>query len=166
MICVETVADLEKIPNPQNGETAIVGGTTAYYYQEGWKIATFEDSNLSVSLYDLNKTAIPQLPPLTQEQLDKIPELLNTFCEECRNTFYMLYGKEISYFTLFVKNSDMTNETFAEVVLDCLRMVGSIRAIDLVDVGDAIEIWVVNENNEATCLYLFPYDLGVVPFNG
>jgi hypothetical protein len=27
---------------------------------------------------------------------------------------------------------------------------------------NAIEIWVMKDNNEATCLYLFPYDDGLV----
>jgi hypothetical protein len=34
--------------------------------------------------------------------------------------------------------------------------------MDLTAAGDAVEIWVQPENSEPTCLYLFPYDSGIV----
>ena len=45
--------------------------------------------------------------------------------------------------------------------IECLNNIGSIKAIDLTEDKDAIEAWVMAED-EATCLYLFPYDMGVV----
>ena len=45
--------------------------------------------------------------------------------------------------------------------IDCCKNVGIIKAMDLTESQDAIEIWV--ETSEGpTCLYLFPYDNGVV----
>ena len=70
----------------------------------------------------------------------------------------MLYGKEISYFTLFkLKQVD----SFPHEAIDCLQNIGPIKAIDLTEDKDAIEAWVMADD-EATCLYLFPYDMGVV----
>jgi hypothetical protein len=70
----------------------------------------------------------------------------------------MLYGKEISYFTLF-RISDSTY--FGNEVIDCLNNVGDIKAIDFTEAQDAIEIWIQDEDGP-TCLYLFPYDSGLV----
>jgi hypothetical protein len=50
---------------------------------------------------------------------------------------------------------------FGNEVVDCLNNIGDIKAIDLTEANDAIEIWVQDGEN-VTCLYLFPYDSGVV----
>jgi hypothetical protein len=70
----------------------------------------------------------------------------------------MLYGKEISYFTLY---KIIKSQYFGNEVIDCLKNIGIIKAIDFTETQDAIEIWVENDNGP-TCLYLFPYDNGVV----
>ena len=118
-----------------------------------------EGSNLELGLYDLNKQIISQLPPLTDEELDKKIDVIDDSYIKCVNDFYMLYGKEISYFTLF-KVDEPTH--FAETVLDCLNEIGEIKAIDPTEDGFAIEIWVQPTDEEPTCLYLFPYDNGLV----
>jgi hypothetical protein len=71
----------------------------------------------------------------------------------------MLYGKEISYFTVFrVKE----HTYFSQEVIDVIKHIGSsVKAIDLTEAKDAIEVWVMYEG-EPTCLYLFPYDNGIV----
>ena len=47
-------------------------------------------------------------------------------------------------------------------VIDVIKNIGSaVKAIDLTEAEDAIEVWVMYEN-EPTCLYLFPYDMGIV----
>lgn len=168
MIIVQTRADLDKLPRCNEGDVATVKDTQeVYFYKDGWQLISVQGvgDGISVSLYDLNKTVIPQFPPLSEEDINKIFKLFNTFHQEQKNDFYMLYGKEISYFTVFSCMAGLdTTEDFATVVLDCLRSVGSMRLADWTEDKTAIEIWVVDENNVATCLYLFPYDLGVVPF--
>ena len=89
---------------------------------------------------------------------DHIQYLVNNLHSKFENFYYMLYGKEISYFTLFKINE---SKYFGKEVIECLKDVGYIKAIDLTDTGDAIECWVENEQGP-TCLYLFPYDAGVV----
>lgn len=113
-------------------------------------------SGLEIGLYDINKQIISQLPALTNI-LEK-QKLINNFSIDTKNTYYMLYGKEISYFTLFkIKEY----QYFGAEVVDCLEYIGIIKAIDLTETNDAIEIWIENEDGP-TCLYLFPYDTGVV----
>lgn len=118
-----------------------------------------EGSNLELGLYDLNKQIISQLPSLTDEELDKKIDVIDDSYIKCVNDFYMLYGKEISYFTLFKVDEPIY---FAKTVLDCLNEIGEIKAIDPTEDGFAIEIWVQPTNEEPTCLYLFPYDNGLV----
>jgi hypothetical protein len=79
----------------------------------------------------------------------------------------MLYGKEISYFTVFYANDNSEeglDNVFSINVTDCLKAFKSVKSIDYTENKDAIEIWVSDDNDNVTCLYLFPYDNGVVYF--
>ena len=114
-------------------------------------------STIDMGLYDINKQIISQLSSLTDNQLEIKKAEINSLHDIFHNHFYMLYGKEISYFTLFVmENGDLAND-----VIDCLNNIGEIKAIDYTEPKDAIEIWVCY-NEEVTCLYLFPYDSAIV----
>lgn len=145
---------------PQEGEVAQTEDGKLKIFQGGeWKDLNVEGSNLELGLYDLNKQIISQLPSLTDEELDKKIDVIDDSYIKCVNDFYMLYGKEISYFTLFKVNEPIY---FAKTVLDCLNEIGEIKAIDPTGDGFAIEIWVQPTNEEPTCLYLFPYDNGLV----
>lgn len=80
------------------------------------------------------------------------------------NKCYMLYGKEIGYFTLFMRDSyNWEIETLDLAVMECLANVGPVYSIELTANKDAIEIWVKDTQRDLlTCMYLFPYDNGVV----
>jgi hypothetical protein len=117
---------------------------------------------LNMKLYDLNKQVISQLPNLTE--FNEIIENINEFSKSTNNIHYMLYGKEQSYFTVFEKEDNNT-ETLGEAIIDCLTNVGNIKTIELTEAKDAFEIWVAIDG-EATCLYLFPYDSGIVKIGG
>lgn len=123
-----------------------------------WNKINVEGSNISMGLYDMNKQIISQLPSLTTDDLlEKLP-LVEELHNKYNNEYYMLYGKEISYFTLFKLKQV---ESFPHEAIDCLQNIGPIKAIDLTEDKDAIEAWAMADD-EATCLYLFPYDMGVV----
>ena len=114
----------------------------------------------------MNKSIISQLPSLSKEKLNQGLELIDNFDLEYRNNFYMLYGKEISYFTIFSTQTEYSDfEVLSEAVTGCLENVGAIKSIELTEAKDAIEIW-VSIGADATCLYLFPYDNGIVGFGG
>lgn len=147
-------------PHPEVGEIAQTEDG-AYQVWDGnkWKSITMEGSGLQINLYDMNKQIVAQLPD--KEDFTDILQNINLFKIKTNNKYYMLYGKEISYFTLFHCGNPKSTETFEEAVIDCLNSIGPIKSIDLTEDGNAIEIWVMSDN-EATCLYLFPYDDGVV----
>lgn len=152
-------ADLSQIRyTPLEGEIMqnTADGKFYIWKDDSWMLINMDSSGVSMGLYDMNKQIIAQLPELTDLE-DKHYTISNLHAK-FNNNYYMLYGKEISYFTLF-KVIDSTY--FSNEVIDCLRNIGTIKAIDSTETQDAIEIWVENENNP-TCLYLFPYDSGVV----
>lgn len=144
---------------PDEGETIQTPEGNYLVWKDGnWNKINVEGSNISMGLYDMNKQIIAQLPTLTTDDLlEKLP-LVEELHNKYNNEYYMLYGKEISYFTLFKLKQV---ESFPHEAIDCLQNIGSIKAIDLTEDKDAIEAWVMADD-EATCLYLFPYDIGVV----
>jgi hypothetical protein len=115
-----------------------------------------ENSGVEMGLYDMNKQIIAQLPDLTD--WDRVEQLFNDFHTSWKNKYYMMYGKEISYFTVF---KIVEPHLFGSVAMDCIPNVGIVKAIDLTEAKDAVEIWVMYED-KPTCLYLFPYDMGIV----
>lgn len=147
---------------PMDGEVVQHTLDDCYYIwkDDTWNKFQIEGGGLELGLYDLNKQIIEQLPTLTPEELENKEETINELHKKYNNEFYMLYGKEISYFTLFKLNKNTTQ--FGNEVIDCLKNVGFIKSIDKTETEDAIEIWVQPETIESTCLYLFPYDSGLV----
>ena len=90
-------------------------------------------------------------------------ELIKNFANETNNNFYMMYGKEIGYFTVFARHENWELETLDLAVAECLFNVGYLYSIELTADKSAIEIWVrTYENDLVTCMYLFPYDNGIV----
>ena len=128
------------------------------YHEGAWQDIEMKDSGIEMGLYDMNKQIIAQLPTL-EDVTDKI-DMINVYKTDTENQYYMLYGKEISYFTLF-KISPTGYENLGINVIECLNDIGDIKAIDMTEAQDAIEMWVTNEDGP-TCLYLFPYDSGLV----
>lgn len=160
------------LPRPQHGEYALCTDDNIYYYYDetaGWKAVEPEvDSTVSLNLYDLNKQIMAQMPILTDEILTTKITLIDEFVKNTDNCHYMMYGKDIAYFTLFQRHADYT-ETVGEAAIDCLKNVGEIRSIELTENKDAIEIWVhipYVEEQLDTCLYLFPYDNALVKVGG
>lgn len=120
----------------------------------------------SIELYELNRSIIEQQGIIDSEVIPDKMAMMKKFVEETENKFYMLYGKEIGYFTVFVRN--MPTETPYDIatidlaVFECLLNVGPIYSIELTP-NNAIEIWVKDtEKDLLTCMYLFPYDEGIV----
>lgn len=152
---------------PKEGEICeVVTENNKHYkykiYHEGeWKDIEMKDSGIEMGLYDMNKQIIAQLPTIEKENIQEKIDMINEFAVNNKNFYYMLYGKEISYFTLFKRAPYYEEDRIGEVMIECLDSIGDIKAIDYTEAQDAIEVWVVNEDGP-TCLYLFPYDSGVV----
>ena len=153
---------------PQEEDTVLLSDDPvmySYYSNGSWieseqPVAAVKDMSMGVSIYELNKQLVEQNGPLTNAQ-EKIA-LINSYRDETSASFYLLYGKEISYFTLFTSVfQEYEIETLGDAVFACLENVGEIYSIERTEDQAAIEIW-VKSDEEVTCMYLFPYDTGIV----
>ena len=125
-------------------------------YEEKAKV----NGNLELSLYDINKQVVSQLPTLNKEELAEKYDLIDefgSFKEWC-----MLLGKEVGYYTVFHHIPKDAQETFASAVLDCCESLGEIKAIDWANEDhSAIEIWITSPQ-ATSVFYLFDYSQGVI----
>ena len=160
--------------NPDN----YVEGTTVYledikegirYINGEWvadeTMETKANGDITMSLYEMNRQLINQLPDYNEEAWGGAKEIFNEYLSKHINAYYMLYGRELNYFTVFHKNGDGEFDNLFDALKTCLDSVGAIRSFDF-DGEAAIEIWVKPEvASTVTCMYLFPYDDGVVTFS-
>lgn len=137
-----------------------------FLFQDGrWMLLKTEDLTPKMKLYDINKQLASNLCTLSDEQTVAKAQMITEWSREYMDEYFMLYGKEISYFTVLHFGDSISKERhhIGNVVIECLESIGNIKSIDVATTGDGIEIWLVPyESNENTCLYLFPYDAGVV----
>ena len=140
-------------------------------YQNGEWVAqeigetTSASGEVSMSLYEMNRQLINQLPDYNEEAWNGAKEILKEYLEKHNHSYYMLYGRELSYFTVFHKEDSAEFANLFNALKTCLDSVGSVRSFDFYW-ETAIEIWIKPDVASAvTCLYLFPYDDGVVTFS-
>ena len=168
ILTISQASLLQSLRNHKEGEVAYAADTDKYYkYEEGeWKETEIENpptrEQLNMTLYDMNKQLAKQMPPFDEARIKAMLESLKEWKQDDVN-LYMLYGKEISYFTLFQKHV-LAKDNFIQALFECLNSFEGIYSFEIVDDNTA-EIWVKYED-DATCMYLFNYDAGVVIYNG
>ena len=172
MVTVDNIKILEKLQNHEDGEIFYVKDENKVYVWneeiKGYKEIDqkmVSEGGLKMNLYEINKSIISQIEPLDETKLNDLKDMINGVLDK---NYYLLYGQEISYFTLFeresfiIQDSENLQQNLGEAVLDCLKVFDKIYSFERLDNG-AIEIWVHNKNNDlATVLYLFDYTDGVV----
>ena len=164
-----------KINNFQQGEIIYLTEDKKYVMYDGQdfidipeKVKVDSESGVHMSLYDLNKTIIAQLPVKeTYAEQSNERKLINNFFNSIGRTSYMLLCKDISYYTIFTyEDNKMANyETLGEAVLDCLQSVGQLICADLTEDGNAVEIWIRTEEDNL-CMYLFKCSDLMVTYGG
>lgn len=158
---IESVENLNSILEPYAGQEVYSQADDAIFRWdpiEGWQKVEI-NGGLNMSLYDINKQVISQLPVLTEEQLQEKRQLINTYCANTTSTFYMLLCRDINYYTVFCRDINGENDIGKEVLL-CGTDLGLIKAIDLNE-DDVIEVWVECQG-EVYVAFFFPYDNGVI----
>lgn len=161
---VERLAELNNIKNPKDGTIVKCNeDKNTYMYNHGWQKLVGEEtpSGFRMNLYDYNKMLIANFSPLTQEQIDASIDKIN---EWAFGNYQMLYGKSMSYFTVFHRNLS-SKESLGFAVFDCLKEVGQVVSIDINSQDNVWEIWIRTPEQENECLYLFNYDEGVVEYD-
>ena len=81
MIKVKDLKTLKALQNHSEGELALVErGNKIYVYKEDkWVKYDPKDGGLTVSLYDVNKMAMPNLPDLTDEKINEAKHMIAQF---------------------------------------------------------------------------------------
>lgn len=159
---------LDKLRNHEEGEIAYAADTEKYYkYEKGkWSETEIENpptrQEMQMTLYDMNKQLAKQQPLFDEARVKDMAESIRSWKKKDVN-LYMLYGKEISYFTVFQKQA-LAADNFVQALFRCLDSFEGVYSFEIVD-EDTIELWVKYED-DATCMYLFNYDAGVVIYNG
>ena len=121
---------------PKDGELIQTPeGKYMIWHDGSWNEIKMEGGGINMGLYDMNKQIITQLPELTD--LSEKCDLIHNLHTKFNNNYYMLYGKEISYFTLY---KIIKPQCFGNEVIDCLKNIGIIKAIDFTETQDAIEM--------------------------
>ena len=118
------------------------------------------------TLYDVNKNLVLKNEiELTDGVLNSKKEIITNFMRKMNNSYYMLLCNERKDYTVFKMNDKDNDDSVREIVSilvdECLRNRGEIRGIDLTKDKDAIEIWLIIED-EAYCYYFFPYDAAII----
>ena len=160
---VYTVSDEASISSsieaPATGDIVYIAETKkykSYDEEEGW---VDYNPDISLSLYDMNKMSMRNVKNMDWRKLRNIIE---KWAPE--GTYFLLYCKDIDYFTLF-KRDEASTEKFHEVLKDCLINIGDLKFCDPVEDGSGLEIWVkIKNTDDIACMYLFNYDEGVVTF--
>lgn len=162
IINVKESAEIASLNPEQIGEGTIVFIENEKKYQmyenEAW---VDYNPDLKLSLYDMNKNLVASQRNMDWRKVEGVIKKWNP-----QGTYFLMYCKDIGYFTLF-KKTEGAPEKFHEVFKDCLINVGDLKACDITEEGNGLEIWVKpKDSNSAICMYLFNYDEGVVEFNG
>ena len=84
------------------------------------------NSNVKLSMYDLNKQIISQMEPISEkERTEHFCEMFSTFRENTNDNYYMLLCRDINYYTLFHRNYGQDLERFSDVVEEIIDNQGT-----------------------------------------
>lgn len=121
-----------------------------------------------LTVFDMNKSIIGKEPLFNWEDKDLVESTRKRLCDwfnEDGDSFYLLYGRDIHYVTLFNSFTTHPKDNFLFELKGFLSEVGDIISLDFDNLeGDrhCVEIWVRTAGSPAELLYLMPYDSGVV----
>lgn len=120
-----------------------------------------------MTIFDMNKNIISKEPLLDWDDKDNIEKLAARLCEwfsEDGDSFYLLYGRDIHYVTLFNSMTTRPKDMFLYELKGFLSEVGDIISLDFdcIEGGHCVEIWIRTTNSPAELLYLMPFDKGVI----
>ena len=167
MINVPNLSVLYALPSiPKEGEMALLSDTSEIYCYKNDKWNKIEtNGDLEAKLYDINATAIAQLPA-HNENLMQIAEdirLIDAFIEDFDGHYFNLLCKELSngafYSTIFHRNWT-SEETMGQAVMSCLNELGTLHTISNEETH--LEFWVKEPNENMICLLFFNCDSIVI----
>lgn len=128
-----------------------------------------------MTIYDMNKSLVSKEPIFDfsdKEAANALALRLAQFLQEdTSDNFYLLYGRDIHYVTVFETrtkrqnvNDPIIGAEALEIIMDTIKNVGDLISMDFntSDGEQSVEIWIRTADSKAELLYLFPYDKGMV----
>jgi hypothetical protein len=167
MITVKNLATLNKLPStPKDGDMALLTDTKEIFcYSNGEWNAVKTDSGINTSLYDLNATAISQLPAHNNNlmQMAEDIRMIDEFIEEFDGKYFTLLCKELgngAFYSTILHRNWTASESAGQAVISCLAELGTIHAIS--NEESHLEFWVKEPDENMICLLFFSSDSMVI----
>lgn len=162
-IRVSNLNSLNALQQHEEGEIAWVEDVEKFYiWNDGWTILDTKNTGVNLSLYEVNKQVIAQMPTLSGADLEAARLTLSHYVNglDHSDDYYMLLCYDLRYFTMFARDQKY-EENIVDAIMDCLSYVGEVKSVEESADGQAIEIW-VTKDEEAYVMYFFDYGRGVV----
>ena len=165
-ITVKNKAHLDALQIHNHGEVAYCEDTKELWVydenEEAWMKFQVDNKGIDLNLYDLNKSVISQLTPMTSNEISMKIGMITDYYNNTQNHFHMLLCRDYNYYTIFADDTMLSFPDFASAVCTIITELGDIYSIE--ETGDgALEIWIKPTGEESPyAFYLFPYDAGVV----
>ena len=144
------------------GEVGYDAEANQYYLctESGWQQVPDPSAVMELKPIDFNKQLVSQIEDYNEEDFINAMDIICEYTNLKPGEYYMLLCRDYNYYTLF-KTGEEAYEPFSSEVIECLKNVGTVKAFDITDDKEVIEIWVMIDD-EPYVMYLFNYDQGVV----
>ena len=133
---IEQVETLEEIVEPYAGQTvwcSIEDKVYRFDPIEGWQHIPDDntsESAVGMSMYDINKQIISQLPAIDKENMAAVKTgIIRKYCDQMQAEYYMLLCRDINYYTVIRMDNDSALEYVEDVLVDCANYIGEIKSI-------------------------------------
>ena len=164
-VVVKDLTCLYAIQNHEPGEMAYCEDTKEIYMwdeDKGWQKMDVNNEGIDLNLYELNKSIVNQLDPMTEEEIKSYSDLITKYKEDSRNDHHMLLCRDYNYYTIFEWTEFPPFIKFADAIIEIISDLGDVYSIEQL-IDGAVEIWIKPTEEETPyAFYLFPYDAGVV----
>lgn len=167
MVTVKNMVTLKALPStPKEGELALLSETQEVYcYTKGEWVPVKAEGGMNASLYDINATAISQLPAHDKDlmRLAEDMRMIDDFIEDFDGRYFSLLCKQLSngafYNTIFYRNWT-AEETMGQAVISCLKKVGTLHAVSNEETH--LEFWIKEPDDTMSCFLFFNSDSMVI----
>lgn len=164
---VKNKKDLNLLLNHKNGEIAQDAQGNMYVYSKdrGWVEfeGKIEGKGIEIKTIDLTRQMYEQLGPCSNENIEKAKLAVEDWVYKHQDSHYLLYGKEVSYFTLFEENNNYS-ESLVDLLFFYLQEFGILYDVIVEDGG--ISFWIKDRNDFITYMAFFCYGEGVIYYGG
>ena len=164
LIRIPNMNSLYALQNHEEGEIAWIEDIQEYrmWHDGQWVVLDPKTKGVDLSLYEVNKQLIAQMPTLSGTDLEEAKSTLSHYVNglEHSDDYYMLLCYDLRYFTMFARDQKY-EENIVDAIMDCLSYVGEVKSVEMSEDGQAVEIW-VTQDDEAYVMYFFDYGRGVV----